>query len=80
MEQQLNRSPDDSYALVLQREQESERETALDPSDTKADITSLITLRNDCNENERVRQRNGKETGRIIRESEEEKKSDQRAS
>lgn len=58
----------------------SERETALDLSDTKADITSLITLRNDCNENERVRQRNGKETGRIIRESEEEKKSDQRAS
>lgn len=79
MEQQLNRSPDDSYALV-QKEQESERETALDLSDTKADITSLITLRNDCNENERVRQRNGKETGRIIRESEEEKKSDQRAS
>lgn len=37
-------------------ERESETEKAHDPCDTKADIGSLITQRNDCNEREWVRE------------------------
>lgn len=54
--QQLNRVPDDSYALALHRKKKKEVGVggwgAHDPYDTKADISSLIRLRNDCNESE----------------------------
>ncbi len=35
-----------------ERGRERDTEKAHDPCDTKADISSLITLRNDCNESE----------------------------
>lgn len=55
-ERRLNRALDDSYATEREREVERRREEAHDPCDTKADISSLITLRNDCNESEWVRE------------------------
>lgn len=39
-------------ASERERDRKRETEKAHDPCDTKADISSLITLRNDCNESE----------------------------
>lgn len=50
--------PDDSYTQALHRQRERDRETANahDPCDMKAVISSLITMRKDCNESEWVRE------------------------
>lgn len=50
--------PDESYTQALHRQRERDRETedAHDPCDMKAVISSLITMRKDCNESEWVRE------------------------
>lgn len=50
--------PDDSYTQALHRQRERDRKTANahDPCDMKAVISSLITMRKDCNESEWVRE------------------------
>ena len=76
-ERRLNRAPDDSYALTPhtgreKREGVRERERAHDLCNPKADISSLIRLRNDCNEGEWVRETEKwkRKQGRVIREGE----------